>query len=1054
MLTAETKRRIDSCRDVLVGKLPLPTDQVELIILTLIYKFMDDLDEESVKLGGKRSFFIGELAKYRWRNLLPQTVSAEERVTLFSEGIEALGSPKKAAHLPGLFRDIFRNAFLKFRDGRILTMFLTEVNGLAYSHSEELGNAFEYLLQCMGTQGGNGQFRTPRHIIDFIVACLDPQPGEKILDPACGTGGFLVSAYKHILAKSTSPGSSIPGDKLTHDQRQKVYANLARYDITDLMVKLSKVNLFLHGFPDPAIHIYDTLSNDARWNEKADLILANPPFMTPKGGVTPHTKFRVAAKKAEVLFTDYIAEHLSSDGRGGVIVPNGIVATTQNAYVKLRHFLVEDSLAAVVSLPAGTFKPYSGVKTNILFLDKKLARQTHEILFLKIAADGFDLGDKRSPVEANDLPEAKRVMKAWLTAAAKSEINVETALEWKIVAKSELLRHPAVTLSVERFTGVTQIDCDHPTVALRDVCSIRSGGTPSRTNEAFWTNGTIRWISSKHISEDHHAVGGEMITETAIEDSATNRIPAKSLVLITRVSVGKWAFVDESLAINQDLTALTPSDERLLPEYLKCVAPRLAAQIDSAAVGVGVRGVTREFFGSLEIPLPSLEEQRRIATEIEGYQQVITGARQILAGYVSRVEVSPDWPTVEVGEIAEFKNGVNYSKENVGIGIKVLGVRHFQSHVVAPLDDLDEINPDGVLSQGHLLENGDLIFVRSNGSKELVGRCLLVQTNGLRLTHSAFTIRMRLDRVRCEPKFYAFLLSLPEFRTQMMGGGANINNLSQDILRAIEIPLPSLVEQRKIVATLDSEAEQMEAVRSLIPRFEAKIQRVLDRVWGEDNVEVEAGLTTHFDTSAAPALESVEEKSHFKRIVLATHIINQSLEDEYFGDTKMEKLLYLSEYHCLRRNFDQHYYKQAAGPYDNKFTYGLFDYLENKSKWFVRLKKGSQYVFIPGAKHEKSKQEYDYFSEEEFGKVNRLVSLFKKWDYTKPEIVATLHAVWNNRIIKGEPVTDELLIGDFYDWDGQKKRYPIDRLGKALEWMRKQDIVPTGWGKIIERAKK
>jgi len=226
MLTSETKRRIDACRDILVGKLPLPTDQVELITLALIYKFMDDLDEESVTMGGKRSFFTGDLAKFRWRNLLPQTVSAEQRMTLFAEGIEALGHAQKAAHLPGLFRDIFRNAFLKFRDGRILTLFLTEVNGFAYSHSEELGNAFEYLLQCMGTQGENGQFRTPRHIIDFIVACLDPQPGESVLDPACGTGGFLVSAYKHILAKHTSPGSAISGDKLTHAQRQKVYAGL------------------------------------------------------------------------------------------------------------------------------------------------------------------------------------------------------------------------------------------------------------------------------------------------------------------------------------------------------------------------------------------------------------------------------------------------------------------------------------------------------------------------------------------------------------------------------------------------------------------------------------------------------------------------------------------------------------------------------------------------------------------------------------------------------------------------------------------------------------
>ena len=132
MLTAETKRRLDACRDILVGKLPLPTDQIELITLALIYKFMDDLDEESVRLGGKRSFFVGPLEKYRWRALLPQTVSADERMNLFAEGLEAIG---KAEHLPALFRDIFRNSFLKFRDGRILTLFLNGVNGFAYSHS-------------------------------------------------------------------------------------------------------------------------------------------------------------------------------------------------------------------------------------------------------------------------------------------------------------------------------------------------------------------------------------------------------------------------------------------------------------------------------------------------------------------------------------------------------------------------------------------------------------------------------------------------------------------------------------------------------------------------------------------------------------------------------------------------------------------------------------------------------------------------------------------------------------------------------------------------------
>jgi type I restriction enzyme M protein len=824
MLTSETKRRIDACRDILVGKLPQPSNQVELITLALIYKFMDDLDEESVKLGGKRSFFVNGLTKYRWRNLLPQTVSAEERVTLFSEGVEALGHAKKAAHLPALFRDIFRNAFLKFRDGRILTMFLTEVNGFAYSHSEELGNAFEYLLQCTGAQGENGQFRTPRHIIDFIVACLDPQPGDKILDPACGTGGFLVSAYRHILAQSTSPGAKIPGDRLTHGQRQKVYGNLAGYDVDDQMVKLSKVNLFLHGFPDPAIHIYDTLSNDARWHEKADLILANPPFMTPKGGVTPHTKFRIAAKKAEVLFTDYIAEHLSADGRGGVIVPNGIVATTQNAYVKLRRFLVEDSLVAVVSLPAGVFKPYSGVKTSILLLDKKLARRTREILFLKITADGFDLGDKRTPIAANDLPEAERVVKLWL--AGKLNEAAESSVAWKTAEKKSLLEHRACNLQADSLFGDTVVEVsDHDEIPLGELCEILDSQRRPITKSDrkpglipyYGATGIVDYVEG-HIFDEPLVLVGEDGAKWGANEQSAFAISGKT-----------W--------VNNHAHVLRPDRTRILDTFLIAILNRL--DLMQYVTGVTVPKLNQANLREIPIPLPPLEEQRRIVAEIEGYQKVLDGARQILAGYKPRVEVSPDWPTVEIAEVAEFKNGVNYSKESAGTGIKVLGVRHFQSHVVAPLDDLDEINPDGVLSNGHVLEDGDLIFVRSNGNKKLVGRCLLVQPGDLRLTHSAFTIRMRLDRKRCEPKFYAFLLRLPEFRAQMMGGGANINNLSQDILKAIEIPLPPLPEQRRIVSELDAEAAQLEAVRGLLPRFEAKIQRTLARVWG-NGAEVES----------------------------------------------------------------------------------------------------------------------------------------------------------------------------------------------------------------------
>ena len=649
MLTSETKRRIDTCRDVLVGKLPLPTDQVELITLALIYKFMDDLDEQSVKLGGKHSFFTGVLAKYRWRSLLPQTVSGHERATLFSEGIEALGSPEKAAHLPGLFRDVFRNAFVKFRDGRILTMFLNEVNGFEYSHSEELGNAFEYLLQCMGTQGENGQFRTPRHIIDFLVSCLDPQPGDKILDPACGTGGFLVSAYKHILAKNTSPGSTLSGDRLTHGQRQKVYANLAGYDVTDLMVKLSKVNLFLHGFPDPAIHIYDTLSNDARWNERADVILANPPFMTPKGGVTPHTKFRIAAKKAEVLFTGYIAEHLTPAGRGGVIVPNGIVTSTQNAYVKLRRYLIEDSLVAVVSLPAGVFKPYSGVKTSILLLDKKLAQQTKEILFVKIVADGFDLGDTRNPIEANDLPESGRVVRSWFDRKL-SDLKETTTVGSKLVERTELLGNKDVTLNAERYMGGAEAEHDHETVTIGEICvDVQSGyscssskqtptGVPHLRSQNITDGGQLVWEGAKFVSLEIAAEKESYaLRQGDILFNNTNSIEL----------VGKTCLYDstERAHYSNHTTRLRVDEVRALPRFVALMLHQLFERGHFAKIctrWVGQAGVSTTLLKEVKIPLPLFEEQRRIVADIDGYQKEIARLESEIMANRERIQAAID----------------------------------------------------------------------------------------------------------------------------------------------------------------------------------------------------------------------------------------------------------------------------------------------------------------------------------------------------------------------------------------------------------------------------
>jgi type I restriction enzyme M protein len=184
---------------------------------------------------------------------------------------------------------------------------------------------------------------------------------------------------------------------LTPDEKLKLMNNLAGYDISPDMVKLALVNMYLHGFPEPKIHEYDSLTSEKRWDETFDVILANPPFMTPKGGINPHQRFSIQSSKAEILFVDYIVDHLNINGRAGVIVPEGIIFDSKAK--SLRKKLIDnDYLWAVLSLPQGVFNPYTDAKTNILFIDKQIAKKHEDIIFGEVLFDGFDLGLQRKVI--------------------------------------------------------------------------------------------------------------------------------------------------------------------------------------------------------------------------------------------------------------------------------------------------------------------------------------------------------------------------------------------------------------------------------------------------------------------------------------------------------------------------------------------------------------------------------------------------------------------------------------------------------------------------------
>ena len=832
MLDTATKRRIDTARDILVGKVPDPKSQVEQITIALIYKFMDDMDAESEELGGKRAFFAGEYGRYGWAKLMRSGLGGHETLNLYAEAIATM--PENPG-IPPLFRTIFKNAYLPYRDPETLKSFLKIIDEFEYDHSERLGDAFEYLLSVLGSQGDAGQFRTPRHIIDFMVRILDPKKEEVILDPACGTAGFLISSYKHILrANSDANGNST----LTPDEKGRLARNFKGYDISPDMVRLSLVNLYLHGFVDPHIEEYDTLTSEEKWNEFADVILANPPFMSPKGGIKPHRRFSVQSKRSEVLFVDYMAEHLTPNGRAGIIVPEGIIFQSGTSYKQLRKMLVEKSLVAVISLPAGVFQPYSGVKTSILILDKSLARRSNSIAFFKVENDGFGLGAQRRAIEKNDLSAAFEFLKAWFSSIGSGR-EVLLSPNALIVPKEKIAGNGDYNLSGERYRENVASNYSYPLVAFGEtkLFRVESGGTPKSDVAEFW-NGEIPWATLVDLTATDFITEirstRRTISEKGLRESSAKMIPENSIIVSTRATIGRIAINRIPIATNQGFKNIVIEDlSRVLPEFVAFTVTKLVPTMKAWATGGTFKEIAKARFCELQIPLPPLEVQKEIVAEIEGYQKVIDGARAVLDNYHPHIPIHPDWPVEALSTLFATKSGTtpsrscnDYFQDGRIPWVKTLDLTD------GSIRSTDENITQKALDDTHLslLPVGTVLIAMYGGFNQ-IGRTGVLE---IEATHNqAMTALLPTPKVH--PYFLnAILVAAKDYWKKVANSTRKDPNITKaDVLNFI-LPLPPLATQQAIVAEIEAEQALVAGNRELIQRFEKKIQSTIGRVWGEE----------------------------------------------------------------------------------------------------------------------------------------------------------------------------------------------------------------------------
>lgn len=824
----EFRRRIDTARQILVGAVPSPAGQIDQITYALMYKFMNDIDDQAAALGGKRTYFTGDYAKYNWHELMKPGLEAHDQLELYRQAIQGMS---KNPGLPPLFREIYQNAFLPFNSPNVLRLFLEEINKFNHGDSDDIGDAYEYLLSITGAQGDVGQFRTPRHIIKFIVEAVNPSKDDTVLDPAVGTAGFLIAAYNHV--KSQHDGKDGQGNannekRLTADELEKLHHNYRGFDIDPTMVRTASVNMYLHGFTSPDIRNHDSLSSEDYWTDHYDIILANPPFMTPKGGIQPHKKFSITANRAEVLFVDYIASHLKPNGRAGVIVPEGIIFQSGKAYKELRKNLVENYLYAVVSLPAGVFQPYSGVKTSVLLMDKQLAKERDEILFVKVENDGYSLGAQRRKIAGEQFTDALELVEKFKTG---QEINSTLAY---IVNRKEITESGDYNLTGDRYKSTQVSSTAYPLVELSEIITLESGsrqkggalttGIPSIGGEQISGDGNIRSEKMKYISLDHF-------------NSMKSGVLEKNDVLLVKdgATTGKSGFWrgDIPAAVNEHVYILRSKQDIVEPFYLYSVIRSDDFQdiLKPYVKGI-IGGISREIL-EITIPLPPIEIQREIVAELDGYQKIIDAAQAIVKTYKPTIKINPEWNVARIDDVVtKLTDGSHSSPASVERGRPYVTVKDVRDGKI-DLDNSLKISEDDfntLVKNGCMPVRGDVLFSKDG----TVGRVALVRSADEFVVLSSLAI-LRPDNQKIDSAYLAFVLEDPGITAKALGmmKGIAIRRVILRDLKEIEIPLPPIEIQHEIVAELEAEQQLVDANKKLVEIYQQKIKSKLAEIWGE-----------------------------------------------------------------------------------------------------------------------------------------------------------------------------------------------------------------------------
>ena len=643
---------------------------------------------------------------------------------------------------------------------------------------------------------------------------------------------------------------------------------------------------------------------------------------------------------------------------------------------------------------------------------------------------------------------------------------------------------------------------------ISEVATTGSGGTPLSTRLDFYLGGNIPWINSGEVGQSSIKSTKNFITKLGMENSSAKLFPRGSVLLaMYGATAGRASLLEIEATTNQAICAIIPK-KGYNSKFIKYYLDLLYSYLVGVSTGSARDNLNQKGILDLEIPFPQeniqiniakvlsdldakIELNNKINDELEAMAKTLydywfvqfdfpneegkpykSSGGKMVWNEVLKMEIPEGW---EVDTLSSFVNNDKSGdwgkeQEEGNYNQRVYCVRGADINGLNGKGELK--TPERYILEKNLfktLEPYDLIVEISGGSPvQSTGRLAYITEETLHRFDAPIICSNFCKAVTLKSKyyFYNFVFQWNSIYDAGVlfgyeGKTSGIKNLLfESFVSSHYTTIPPIELAKKFYDFMKpiqikkeknlKENQELASLRDwLLPMLMNGQVSVASTNSTEESYKVE---DTILGMVAEPGIRnlSLQEKK-LRRKMLATFIVNQSLSDTRFGKTKFEKLLHLIEYHIVKDDFNQKYSVQTAGPYDGGFTKLYWDEVL-KAKWFKIEELGNLKRIVPGENHSKSLVEYNYFSAELKESISQFISLFKSKNYEKAEIVSTLFAVWNNRIINNEMITDALLKKDFLEWDKQKVKY-ADHLDTALAWMKKENIIPDGWGKYINRAK-